>query len=292
MNKTVMVKESGTEPASLRRNEIAIHVSNPLVTAPMSRRSFLEGVKATFTTVNFLDRFGAVDILETLGRTELAGLARQSAPEVQLKEVVDLLPCINEIRQKLFKPDGKPDKEWIVSHGKTWDSARSASLALVDRRALEIAKSVDWRIESAASKNQHSQHRWKAVFDSEARRNSCHPALENAKNAIMFERWNPTSDPHFSDRQPYLEESRRTYGDEMPAIETALKSFLFDEGIRQSSVDLGLQICFVAQLIRATKAYGDPRYIKNALKRLRILSKGYGLMCEFDGTFYVYAKQQ
>ena len=123
-------------------------------------------------------------------------------PKVQQKRLKDFIE--KEIpKVKFFKPDGKPNKEWKIFHGKTWDAARDAARdAAWDAArdaAWDAARGASWDAAWDAARDAA----WGAAWDA-ARDAALDAARDASMDAVLKSDYIVVADLKFKDKKKHL----------------------------------------------------------------------------------------
>ena len=177
-----------------------------------------------------------------------------------------------------FKPDGKPDPEWKLFTGDTWDTAGAAAWdaarATARAAAWDAARAAAWDAARAAARDAAWDAAWAAARAA---------AWAAARDAAWDAAWAAARDAAWDAAWAAARAAARDAA--WAAAWDAARAAAWDAaGAAAVAADLLARIEFVRDLSI------DPKHIEHAEARWRVWQKGYALLCDVDGVLYVYAK--
>jgi hypothetical protein len=137
---------------------------------------------------------------------------------------------------KFFKPDGHPNKEWVVFYGTTWDAAWDV--------VRSAARDAAWDVVRSAAKGAARDAAWYA-----------------AKDAAWDAAWYAAKD----------------------AARDAAK-----DAARDAARDAALYADFI--VVSDLDFKDKKKHEAHVKARWEVFQKGYALICDINGVFYVYCK--
>jgi hypothetical protein len=162
---------------------------------------------------------------------------------------------------KLLQPDGKPDEEWKVSYGETWDKARSAALAAADAATGKVQDTRYSNLESIIPD---------AFEDAD---------WGNIGSLELYHAWDDVRlrTLHATEYAVSVAASRSAIDtDDTPVFGAMKDAELLSQLLRVNDIE-GIEI------------KGMDAHLAYARARWRVWQKGYALLCDVDGVMYVYA---
>ena len=187
----------------------------------------------------------------------------------QLKDFIELqLPKIS-----FFRPDKNPKKDWKIFYGSDWDSAMDGTLQIIYSKYPKLED------EDLLDQHRAGLEMWELKMDAILDGITHEEVLIKHNNNILNQISNPTK-------------AKKEFESWLKIPENVVRLEIWNEITKIAREKGNKDIAQCARLYAKYIAIGNQnrnfKYIKDTWE---IWQKGYGLLCDFGGVFYVYAKR-